>query len=166
MSIENIIIPKFNMEDPEVGTKLNSFLNDLKQVIEEQRNVINTAADAKKLNVKVGNFTCPASTGNYVVSGVGFQPRCVELFWSYDHIQVIHRGQGMMDYNGNIFCTSMASMDDAQQSRVSSFVPIHQVTSSGVDYMKASYVSIDADGFTLNFSVINTSFRIFWKCTA
>ena len=40
---------------------------------------VNTTITTPGINVKISSFTCPGVTGDYSVTGVGFQPRYVDF---------------------------------------------------------------------------------------
>ena len=156
MSIENIIIPKFDMKDPEVGTKLNSFLYDLVQEIKEER----------KLKITAGRFTCPAGVGDYTVTGLGAKPRYVMLWGNYFSNVGVYLSWGQFDHAGNQNVVYMASKDDLQRNNGASNKCIRLLTVGGIDLVVATYKSMNDDGWTINFTVTSVSAGISWVAMA
>lgn len=116
------------------------------------------------MNVKIGFFS-PTSTGNYVVTGLGFRPKVVEF--------IGHKNDGMQPWfmqshgyadcfgiqNVSSFCGNYSNTfrGDAKQDRC-----IYVFNASGAIQMMATLVSMDADGFTLNFTNVNSIFAVRW----
>jgi len=146
---------------------LKDYLKKLIEHFEDEH--INIYEDLKKINqgiqVKIGSFTCPAATGNYSVTGVGFKPRYVEFMWTPTAYPTgIYLGSGWVDYNGNqgtIGCGYETSSSAYTSNR--SDACIFNPNQSGVIILKASYVSMDSDGFTIIFSNVDTYFKLYWK---
>jgi hypothetical protein len=119
------------------------------------------------IKVKIGYFTCPASTGNYSVTGVGFKPRYVEFIVGImgERTTDIYYSLGWMDYNGNQGAIGFGISGAATTLFHSNMgagvitIPIPGDTF----YVGATYVSMNNDGFTINFNTVNTSFGIYWK---
>lgn len=115
---------------------------------------------------KVGFFVCPAVTGNFSITGLGFKPKVIEF--------IGHKNDGMqtwfmqsngftdefLNQNVSSFCGnySNAFRGDAKQDRC-----IYLFNASGAIQVNATLVSMDADGFTLNFTNVNTLFGIRWS---
>lgn len=157
MSIENIIIPKFDMKDPDAGTKINSFLHDLVQEIREDR----------KLKVKNGTFACPGSTGNYIITGVGAKPRYMEFWWQDSNgIDVIMMGHGQVDSSETQNAIYWSSADDKQVGGGSSAHCIYHADINGAMRLSATLVSMNEDGCTINFTVVCNDYTIYWKAIA
>ena len=115
--------------------------------------------------VQVGVFTCPETVGNYSVTGLGFQPKCVEFWVSKGPGLQTHFCccQGMADANGNQNCMTWAGVWSnifKGDSRVD--LCMYTINSSGNSQVTAT-VSMDADGFTVNFTAVNSAFIIRWK---
>ena len=107
--------------------------------------------------VKVGNFTIK-DTGNVSVSGLGFKPHLV--LFTYIGSTVLNGSNahtifstGAMDKNGNqyavgVFSTNNVSTSQSSKSGVSDAIIIQY------NYLtlttKASFVSMDTDGFTIS----------------
>lgn len=115
------------------------------------------------IRVNVGSFACPTETGNYSVTGVGFKPRVVTFISGKDSVSRAQMGHGWMDYNGNSFSVTIGSQDDEQQTEVSATYCIYEKSYAGVDVIKAKFVSMDNDGFTLEFVTVGTDYLIGYK---
>ena len=111
---------------------------------------------------KVVNWQMPTSTGNKSVTGVGFKPDLVIHFHAgYDFVTVSTRashasfGLGVMDAAGNQWATSALSMHavvaDTQRGQQTDAC-MYAFDNSFAVQKEASFVSMDADGFTINFT--------------
>lgn len=110
-------------------------------------------------DAKIVTWTCPTSTGNKAVTGAGFQPDCVF------HFGIMTSGAfpttttnakfnlGVMttsaQWFGGLTETDNDSNNDPLRTFTSSRV-LQQLGDSSVNNY-ATYVSMDADGFTVNF---------------
>lgn len=117
------------------------------------------------LSAYVGNFSAPTSTGSYEVTGVGFQPKVVIFHvvhptsagTSTDFYTSLgfsdgtnHRTIGMTGYDNKT-----SSPYSVGAVGTSSCIAIRSTT---VAYkLIASFTSLDADGFTLNFTTVDAS---------
>ena len=113
--------------------------------------------------VKIGYFTCPLITGNYSITVLGFKPKVIEF--------VGHKNDGMqtwfmqsngfadefLNQNVSSFCGNYSNTfrGDAKQDRC-----IYLFNASGAIQVMATLVSMDEDGFTLNFTNVNSIFGI------
>ena len=118
------------------------------------------------LPVHVGVFTCPATTGNYSVTGLGFRPKSVKFWVSKGPGLQTHFCccQGMMDATGNQNSMTWAGVWSnifKGDSRVD--LCMYTINSAGTSQVTGAFVSMDADGFTVNFTVVNTAFIIRWE---
>ena len=116
--------------------------------------------------VRIGCFTCPAATGNYLVTGLGFRPKAVKFWVSKGPGVQTHFCccQGMMDAAGNQNSMTWAGVFSnifKGDSRID--LCIYTINSSGNSQVTGGFVSMDADGFTLNFTVVNTAFIVRWE---
>lgn len=112
---------------------------------------------------KVGTFNCPAATGNSGVTSVGFQPQAVIFFYntrttdgSSPNAQV---GVGMATATTERFALGIESDDNVNTSVVQRAVSnahcIRLVTNDAATTgLEADFVSFDADGFTLNWTIV------------
>ena len=164
------------------GTQLASTISDLSKSSVGLGNVDNTsnaterAASATLTNktissstntfpkfVEIGSFTCPASTGDRAVTGVGFVPRVIEF-----HVGVAPNttrlgfNEGAMNSSTQWVNSTSGSSGTVSRNRDTT----HCLGWTNIDgswYIQASYVSLDSDGFTVNFNAVNTGGTIFWK---
>lgn len=112
----------------------------------------------------VGSFTVPAATGNNAVTGVGFQPKAV-IFWGD-----VRQSDGSFadNINGEMptfwgvatsstarGCIVSASDWNTSHNIALTNVCVSQRNSGGTVSYAADFVSMDADGFTVNFSTAN-----------
>lgn len=113
-------------------------------------------------NAAVANWTMPTSTGNKAVTGVGFQPDLVLHFHSgiattgNASLANGEIGLGAMGKNGNQWANHFLSLDnvattDTQRTQLTDQT-LAATDNSLAHSMKASYVSMDSDGFTTNFT--------------
>jgi hypothetical protein len=113
---------------------------------------------------KAGSFTCPGSTGNYSVTGLGFSPAVVFFDLGYQAAGYAIIGSGAMDSNGTQWAraanTHLASA--AAYTAKSSTLCALIITAAGATAMAAAYVSMDADGFTINFTTTDTNANVGW----
>lgn len=103
-------------------------------------------------NVLVGNFTIPGATGNYSETGVGFTPKLVVFVPQLgDSVSSGNISFGVMDDSGNQFVVAMGSnaTDGGRFSTASWCLAVSDVAGGSV--IEAQFVSMDADGFTVNF---------------
>jgi len=120
--------------------------------------------DETAIKVKIGSFNCPAGTGNYSVTGIGFKPRYVEFMTTWV-IALLRLGTGWVDYNGNQGATVIASYiaGGTAYSSISSGKCIWLINQVGIDLLVGIYVSMDNDGFTVNFLTTNSIYKVNWK---
>lgn len=120
------------------------------------------------LSTKVGSFAIPASTGNNPVTGVGFQPKVV-LFWSNNQTSDGSTGNNTQNalmpaslLGVGISSSSMCVVADADD--FTSGNPHFDTTrclsvlasTSGTVRYQATFVSLDSDGFTVNFTSVTS----------
>jgi hypothetical protein len=117
------------------------------------------------IDARIGCFTCPSVTGNYSVTGLGFRPKIVKFWVSKAPGLRTHFTccQGMMDAVGNQNSMTWAGRwsDMKGDSRID--LCIYTINSSGNAQVIGSYVSMDSDGFTINFTAVNTLFIVRWE---
>ncbi len=108
---------------------------------------------------KTGQFTLNLAPGNQAVTGIGFLPKLVILMSNSEDVNEInahwHFAFGAMDDSGSQFCVEGTSEDNQAASDCSwgNFVnrAINQLlVGTSVDDYIGVYVSMDADGFTIN----------------
>ena len=115
---------------------------------------------------KIGYFASPSIVGNFSVIGLGFKPKSIHF--------VGHKNDGMNTW----FMQSNGFADDCLNQNVSSFCGnysntfkgdakqdrcIYLFNASGAIQVMATLVSMDIDGFTLNFTNVNSIFGIRWN---
>jgi hypothetical protein len=116
-------------------------------------------------NAKVGYFISPGVLGNYSVTGLGFKPATIKFCVSLNigNVNNWRTCFGMIDLNGNQnvgFILGGGGNKFLGDNKVDRCIYI--VNEIGVIVVQATYVSMDNDGFTLNFSAINTNYTIRW----
>jgi hypothetical protein len=127
------------------------------------------AIGGSDISATVQNWTLPTTTGNASVTGTGFRPNVVWLFNASDNLTGAAPtsstsagfGQGVIGAGGEQWALAgrsadaVATSNSARAQRVDSAV--YATDDNGVITKQASYVSMDADGFTLNYSVANAN---------
>ena len=121
---------------------------------------VDTTADAGK---KVGTFTASASTGNQSITGVGFQPklvefRCVEEVT--DRLSTCSGWATSSTARGFILSTSDQGTIGDQAVEDSTTNCIKTLDNVGGTRREADFVSMDADGFTINWGTADTGITI------
>jgi len=124
--------------------------------------IYDTLTEEANFRVKKGTFTKATTTGTQTISGVGFTPKAVILWWtrqtSYGELAAIHVGYGAAtNYGGTYQNRGVAfASDDAAGSantgrrRSETYSII--ILSSGAPVLaaQASVTAFNSDGFTLN----------------
>lgn len=116
-----------------------------------------------------GEFMAGAGTGNKSETGIGFRPKVVHFSMDTGINGSNHRSHtGFMAANGTQSTTSnlgsVAASDANMYSNASAC--ISATSSSGAATDLATYVSMDADGFTVNFSINGTASDWFYIAMA
>jgi len=119
-------------------------------------------------STKVGSFTQPTSTNaSFAVTGVGFQPKALIFFMNGQTADgsaaIRYHVMGMATDSTHRACVSFYQKDQNTQSDTRAHddtkcLVFVDTTSTAV--VKADLVSMDSDGFTLNFSVVDANARI------
>jgi hypothetical protein len=118
-------------------------------------------------NAAVVNWTCPTSGGNKAVTGVGFQPDCVLHLFSNQSAALANPptysgnfkvSVSAMDSGGRQWANTINSLNsqptmDTQRGQLTNRCLLDIASSLAFNY-EASYVSMDADGFTTNFATV------------
>lgn len=119
----------------------------------------------KDVRVKTGTFTTPAGTGNNAVTGVGFTPKALYLYWvpvtSSTAANDSVTGHGITDGSTHR-CINAGGTNGAQatfRSR-STTVPLDVKNAAATTLAAASFVSFDTDGFTLNYTTAASGYII------
>lgn len=121
------------------------------------------------LSVKCGSFSTETATGNKAYTGVGFQPKAL-ILWCVGatsagafqaHAQVFYgiaTGATEQFNVGGYFENGQTATPIAKrfwQTKVLSFVGVDEVLQ-----VEGSFVSFDADGFTINYTTVNATTRV------
>jgi hypothetical protein len=118
------------------------------------------------LATKVGSFTVPAATGNQAVTGLGFQPKAVIFFGDR---RSADGGSGSAASNGDMSpfwgmavssASRVAMYDNQDFTDAAATVDATKcfVSKSGATTnFAADLVSMDGDGFTVNFATANAT---------
>ena len=117
------------------------------------------------MNSVSGTFQTPTSTGNFSVTGLPFQPAAVIFFSTFStsdgEMVSIYTGQGWMCSSGNQGCNTQFCADNGDVAVSHGRSVAHAVYCfsdySGTAAYLASYVSMNSDGFTLNFTTVSAS---------
>ena len=114
------------------------------------------------VSAKVVQWTPTAGTGNKSVSGVGFQPNVVFHMGDFDNAALPSSiadsafQLGVMDADGKQWVTSLYSDDALATSNTfrsqRTDACIQEITNAGASLTRASWVSMNADGFTVSYS--------------
>jgi len=120
---------------------------------------------------KVGHLSCPASTGNFSVTGVGFQPKLVRFFgggFPGGSPVALWSNNGVMAADGTQSAFSASSRESVSGSAARASnrcLLIHTMSGAGALNLVvgAEFVSMDADGFTINFLNTNASYDVTWE---
>ena len=125
------------------------------------------AIGGNDISAKVVGWTMPTATGNFSVTGVGFRPDVIiNAHVGSGYTSAVGTSQdnagvsfGTMDFDGDqwsseIFIVDNAGTSDTQRSQRTSGA--FQAINNGLAITKAaSWVSMDANGFTMNFTTAN-----------
>lgn len=134
------------------------------------------AVGGTNVQAKAVNWTSPTSTGNHAVTGVGFTPDVVLHVAGHDGAAGIpsssggHRfAWGAMDDSGNQWTHAVFAQDGQSTSNTGRYQRtdkcISEITGNGTIEEEAEFVSMDADGFTTNFTTaFNGAFAYISLC--
>jgi hypothetical protein len=111
----------------------------------------------------VGSFVQPGSTGNQSVTGVGFQPKALIFFFNYlptdGSTSSYRQGWGLATSSSNRAAISSLSSDNFATSNGTRYhtdaACIVFTDGSGSPNVVADLVTMDSDGFTVNWSVVD-----------
>ena len=127
------------------------------------------------LSCFVGSFTVPAGTGNKSVSGVGFQPKCVIFF---SNRRSADGKSGSNSENDDMPLTILGIANSSSSRAViyntndfsggnptaSGTECIHTQGAALGTFFAADFISMDSDGFTVNFTTANATAYIVNYC--
>lgn len=131
-----------------------------------QRVVCFLAIGGSGVQAKAVNWTSPSATGNTSVTGVGFAPDValhaataqMTVPQSNSHMLI---GLGVMDAAGGQWCNAVQSEDNAAAANSNRYQRTDKcvalVNSVAAVVEQAEFVSMDASGFTLNFTTAQTN---------
>lgn len=114
------------------------------------------------LQAKVVPWTEPGSTGNFQIPGAGFQPKYALHIGGHTVLNTATSpqawmGMGAMDANGNQWAVCFAHDGPTAIQRYHSSTLAWAQVLAGAPGHRASFVSMDADGCTLNFAAIGST---------
>jgi hypothetical protein len=120
------------------------------------------------LNCKVGTFAQPTSSGNQSVSGLGFQPKIVLFFGTQSTSDAsasdatVFFGVAVSSTDRRAITTSAADNVTSTQARYNNKNTACIVIATGTvtEAVVADLVSMNSDGFTLNFDTVDSRARI------
>lgn len=119
---------------------------------------------------KIGSFAKATATGNQAITGVGFQPKFVLLFWTHGvtsntWVGGAAWGMGMCDSGGRYTCYSTHPDAGTARERRAAVQAISICNSAGTVLAEATMSSLDSDGFTLNWTTADaTTYLIGYLC--
>jgi hypothetical protein len=117
---------------------------------------------------KEGSITVPSSNGNHAYTGIGFQPKAILLFGnrrSADGTSSTNTQNADMTTNILGMATSSTKRQTVYNTddftgggpTTSTTEILHVSANSGITSYTADFVSMDSDGFTLNFTAANAT---------
>jgi hypothetical protein len=122
------------------------------------------------LSTKSGVLTCPGSTGNQAITGVGFQPKVV-LFWCNERAAggggdaVIMFGAAVSSSARWVHCMrdhdNVTLTDGVVGFSNSKCISTPNFNDTTVK-LDADFVSLDADGFTINWTTVSSGIPVHW----
>jgi hypothetical protein len=126
-----------------------------------------TQTTARGSGVAIGSFSSPGSTGNYSVTGLSFRPRLVRL-------SLNNTRSGSLGAYATSVC--YGAMTSSSQYAIEWYVSvlsrnfhftdrvIHCSDADATDpKVRAAYVSMNSDGFTINFTTATTGWTVLYE---
>ncbi len=123
-------------------------------------------------SVHLGTYTTPTATGNDAETGPGFVPQMVIMGVSGSEVVDTHyddnRGgtQGIAAFTPDAgFCNTTSEEDAVTTTNTQSLsdnLPLNVPDDDGTAETTASFVSMDASGFTLNYSAAPGTAKLYW----
>lgn len=115
----------------------------------------------------VGSLTVPAATGNQSTTGVGFQPKCVFFWGNGQSSDALLQGAAAKAPNGYFQGIGVSSSQRVAGTESDDGVTANNTATDATKCIKrisgvtttfaADLVSLDADGFTVNFTTANAT---------
>jgi hypothetical protein len=123
------------------------------------------------LQVKKGTFTAPTVTGNFAVTGVGFQGKALILWGNRNANNTLASNSGfgygfaatsLQRGTSSFNASNAVTATTTHNERYGMLNRAYTISSAtlGLAAAKADFVSWDTDGFTLNFTVAGTALQI------
>jgi len=148
---------------------LNVTTGDVFQKLSGTWNKIgNIKGPSSPINAQIGYFVCPSIIGNYSVTGLWFKPKVIEFFICKNvglEMRIVE-AHGFADAKGNqnVSTWSAIPMSNVGIWADEKFnVCLYCINTSGATQLLGTLVSMDNDGFTVNFTVVNNQVNIRWK---
>lgn len=120
--------------------------------------------------VALGSFQSHATTGNKGINGVGFTPKVVKfVVWlnatTLNGSSGVTIGYGVMD--GFTQAAAFISLDPNAPVNLSTdwntSYCVYAASRTNTNVYQATFVSMDADGFTINVGTADNSYKVFWE---
>lgn len=124
------------------------------------------------LSSKVGSITQPTSTGNQSITGLGFQPKTIIFFWGGEETADGSAANSRLGFGFAVSSTQRGFVWIGDQNGVATTNSSHNfnttkcilfATENGTTpttKADADFVSMDADGFTINWTTADATQRI------
>lgn len=126
----------------------------------EINRIIERVSDPNYRQIKVGTFASSTSTGNQSVTGVGFRPRLVRLYYGIGSAAQFQFSFGSTTANNQIAWGAQSNdLDSGGYSVVSTTSCLVYTNGAGTTIAQAVFVSMDSDGFTINWTTADSSSR-------
>ncbi len=113
-----------------------------------------TGANRKWPRMQVGTFGSPGVAQDQVVSGIGFRPVRVELDFLVGGAGNYKHGWSTVESDGTAICYAEAVTAASCGASNRGNIAVSLVDVAIAETCRASFVSFDEDGFTLNYSVV------------
>lgn len=128
--------------------------------------ILGPQGEGVSLKTRIGYFVCPEIIGNHSITGLGFKPKSI-LFWVSKNAGLQTHFcdcQGMVDDSGNQNCMTWAGVwSNIFRGDARTDLCMYTINSAGNSQVTGSLVSMDNDGFTINFTDINSLYIIRWQ---
>lgn len=123
------------------------------------------------MSFATGVFTTPTLTGNKALTGLGFQPSYMRFTLGQKtgtNQTYAHLSEGSTDGTNSQSVSIFQDTTGGQSLETSTLVIDHMDRVSGTigEIIKATFVSFDANGFTLNFSVTVSGYHVHYEAFA